>query len=175
MTAQIFKKSKSTVKLPQRVGVDKSDVGGKTQKGIIVCNQCYNTYVKKQWHKPGSQAIDKKHISGQNVRFSLCPACTMVKNHSYEGEIIIKKVPLKYQAELINLITGYDARAQKRDPQDRVIEIKKQKDEYRLTTTENQMAVKLSKQIKSVFNKVDVSISYAKEPHAVSRVKVTFL
>ena len=100
----------------------------------------------------------------------------MIKNKQYEGEVIIKNVPEKYEVELINLIVSYNERAQKRDPQDRVITVEKYKEGYRFTTTENQLAVRLAKKIQSTFGKsrVDMHVSYSAEPYEVDRALLTF-
>lgn len=171
--AKIFKK-RSSIRLPKQKKILRSDEWGKAGKGLVVCKRCHNLFYKKGWHHPNGRGAQPTG-SGSSVHFKICPACTMIGKNLYEGEIIIEKVPARFEFELVHLITGFGARATKRDPQDRIIEVKKQKNGYRVTTTENQLAVKLAKKIKAVFNHVDVSISYSDEPYEVSRVRVTFI
>ena len=71
------------------------------------------------------------------------------------------------------MIANFGAQAKKRDPQDRIIEIKETKGGYRVLTTENQMVVKIAKRIKTTFNDIGVDISFSKEPYEIARVRVT--
>ena len=87
------------------------------------------------------------------MKFSLCPACEMIKNRQFEGEIIIKNIPVKIKSDLINLAKTFSKRAFERDPMDRLIDIKETKDGLRITTTENQLAVKLAKKSKKLSKK----------------------
>ena len=52
-----------------------------------------------------------------------------------------------------------------KDPMDRLIDIKKSGKMLTITTTENQLALKLAKKIKEVFKKVDMATKFAKESH----------
>jgi|GEM_PF-498711 len=168
-------KKKTRLRVPQRHKEAKHEQSGHARKGLTVCRQCHNVLFRKEWHHPGSKIFEQARIAQGGVQFTLCPACSMVRDRLYEGEIIIRNIPAKYESEMVRFVIGYGARAQKRDPQDRVIEIKKTKGGYRITTTENQLAVRMAKKIKRVFGKTELSISYAKEPYQTSRVVVTFL
>lgn len=108
------------------------------------------------------------------INFALCPADTMTSQGLYEGEITIEKVPRQYHVELLNLIKGFGSRAYTRDCQDRIIDIKKKGNNFVVTTTENQLAQKLAKKIKQVFNKVDLTISHSREPYEVERIIIKF-
>ena len=170
-----FRPSGAGVKLPQRNKEGKHDQYWSSGKGVAVCPECHNTLYKKEWHHPLGTTLEQAKFAKKGISFKICPACKMIKDHVYEGEIKITNVPAKFDVELVRLLTSYNARAQKNDPQDRIIEIKKQKRGYWITTTENQLAVTLAKKIKRVFNKVDVKISYSREPYEVGRITVNFL
>lgn len=173
--AKIFR-APSTVKLPQRKQESQHDqYGGKSRKGFEVCRYCQNILFKKEWHHADSKKLKEIEDSKKEIHTSVCPACKMIKGNVWEGEIIIENTPVKHIDELLRLITAYGDRAEKKDPQDRIIETKKEKGRYIVKMTENQMAVKLAKKIKQTFKKVDLNISYSKEPYEVSRVVVTFI
>jgi len=161
-------------RFPKSKQIARHDEYGKDKKGIEVCKVCWNVYFKKQWHHPNIKLYEKKELKGKKLHFVICPADKMTAKGFYEGEIQIQDVPGKYEVQLLNLITNFAERAKKRDPQDRIIEIKKIKNGFRIITTENQLAVRLAKKIKGVFNKVDLRISYASEPHEVVQVRVIF-
>ncbi|GMQ95377.1 MAG: hypothetical protein BMS9Abin13_490 [Patescibacteria group bacterium] len=174
MTAKIFRKP-SSVKLPMQKQELRRDEYGKAKKGIAICKVCHNVNFKKKWHHPDCSSFKNVNLKGKGVRLVVCPADKMIAEGLYEGEIRLVNVPKKYESELLNLVAGYGARARKRDPQDRIIEIKKAKNGFVVTTTENQLAIKLAKKIKGVFNKVDIVISHSHEPYEVERMRVTFL
>ena len=169
-------KTPSRGKLPQRGREAKHEEFDGGEKGFVVCPKCHNIFFKKSWHHPGSSSLVKEEVRRtKETHFKLCPACVMVKEHTYEGEINISDVPARYEAELMHLVAAFNARAQKRDPQDRIIDIEQVKGGYRITTTEDQLAVRMAKKIKGVFNKVDLHISYSREPYEVARINVKFL
>jgi len=149
----------------------------KAKKGLKVCKSCQAVFYKKSWHHPGpeqSMVQDKSHLKPKtyNLKPSLCPACQMIKNHQFEGEIAITNFSENYPQELINLIKNFCQRAYEIDSMDRLIGIKKTKDGLIITTTENQLAVKLAKKIKDVFKKVQIKISYSSEPSEVVHIKL---
>lgn len=167
--SKVFKKPYD-VKLPKSSHAAEEFGGGK--KGIILCQDCDSFYFKKSWHR------DFKGPKTENVNlpvnFKLCPACQMIKNKQYEGRIIFKNVPEKYSDELKNFIVGFCERAADRDPMDRLIEIKKSGAEWIATTTENQLANKLAKKIKDVFNKLNLKTKFSQEPSDVVEITVEF-
>ena len=166
---KIFRKPYD-VKLPKSEHEVEEFGGGK--RGIILCPDCNNSYFKKSWHH------NFKGLKTENVdlpvNFKLCPACQMIKNKQYEGRIVLKNIPEKYSDELEHLIVSFCGKATDRDPMDRLIEIKKSGAEWTVTTTENQLANKLAKKIKDVFNKLNLNTKFSKEPSDVVEITVEF-
>lgn len=152
-----------------RISEDWQEKNKKFHKGIVICPVCHNILFKKSWH-----AADSKNLLGlkQEAALILCPACTMIKDHTYEGEIIIKGIPQKSVTEMLHMIANFGAQAKKRDPQDRIIEITQTKDGYRVLTTENQLAVKIAKKIESTFNNMKADISFSREPYETTRIRI---
>lgn len=144
----------------------------KGKSGLVVCERCDAVYYKKSWHRNLRDYKDLKENLA--MKFSLCPACEMIKNRQFEGEIIIKNVPIKIKDGLINLVKTFSKRAFERDQMDRLIDIKETKDELKITTTENQLAVKLAKKIKETFKKAELKITYSPSPSDVVYVKIEF-
>jgi len=123
---------------------------GKGKKDITVCRECEAFYWHKSWHHNFS---DYPEISEErNVKFTICPACQMIKDGRYEGEVIIENVAEQRREEIENLINNFSETAFNRDPMDRVISIQTiAKGMIRVLTTENQMAQQLAKKIKKTF------------------------
>ena len=148
-------------------------VGGKG--GLLICEKCNIFYYKKSWHHNADAFVAKRENKDLSVKFTLCPACQMIKNRQYEGEVIIKNSPAKLKNEVINLANAYCDRAFLRDPLDRLAGIRFVGSDIIVTTTENQLANKLAKKIKDAFNKVKTKTSFQKSPGDLARVVVEFL
>lgn len=144
----------------------------KGKLGLVFCRECNCVYYKKSWHHNLRHL--KKLRENLPVHFAICPACRMVQNKQFEGQIEIINVPQKIVVELENLIKSFCRRAYERDPMDRLIEIKKIKRGLEVATTENQLAVKLAKKIKQTFKKAEMKISYSPSPSDVAYVKLEF-
>lgn len=162
-------------KFPKSKSIQRHDEYGKDKKGVEVCNICWNVYFKKEWHHPDAKLYEKKGVKGKELVFVTCPADQMASRGLYEGEIILTGVSPKNEFDLLHLVANYGKRALLRDPQDRIIDMEKTKNGFRITTTENQLAVRLAKKIKSVFKGANLSsIKYSSEPYEVVRIKIGF-
>lgn len=166
----------SSVKLPLRGRAAKNEAYWQEHKGIIQCPRCKNIHTKKRWY--GSEEAVARTTKTTKVTITekkTCPACTMIKNNTFEGELFIEGFPAVLTSELEHLIKNFGDRATKTDPQDRVITVEKTRKGYRVTTTENQLANKLAKKIRDAFNTVEVNFKNSAEPSEVSRVHVSFI
>lgn len=141
-------------------------------KGLIICKNCSAAYFKKSWHHNLRNYKDDRR--DQQIKFLLCPACKMVENKQFEGEITICDTPVKIQESLMNLIEAFCHRAYLRDSQHRLISVRKVKNEITATTTENQLAKQLAKKIQSTFKTVKMKISYSPTPGDAVYIKLTF-
>ncbi|MEE8131470.1 MAG: NMD3-related protein [Candidatus Paceibacterota bacterium] len=144
----------------------------KGKLGLVFCKECNSVYYKKSWHH--NLRYLKKLRENLPIKFAICPACKMLKNRQFEGQIEIANIPQKISKELVNLIKSFCRRAYQRDPMDRLISIKNTKEGIIITTTENQLAVRLAKKIKQTFKKVKMKISYSSAPSDVVYVKLVF-
>jgi len=148
---------------------------GKAEKGVIVCNVCHDVFFKKSWHGIGSASIKNIKLSGTGVHFDLCPACKIKKGNLFGGKIFIKNIPAESREELFNLISGFGRRAQMRDSQDRIMEIKTQGGNFTVTTNNDQLATKIGRKITDTFHKTEKKVSYSSEPEDISYVEINFL
>lgn len=147
---------------------------GKT--GLVFCRICNAVYYKKSWHK--NLRYYKNLREDLPVNFSVCPACKMIENRQFEGEIAIYNVPEKISENLIHLVENFGQRAYFQDPLHRVIGVRKTREAIIITTTENQLAVKIAKKIKDTFKSaswiIEMKISYSPKPSDVAYIKIRF-
>ena len=166
---------------------------GPGKKDILVCKKCGAFYWYKSWHHRLSDYPELKQ--SKRVKFVLCPACQMILEKKYEGEIILKAVPERFKKNIRILAKNYGERALRKDPMDRIISIKEKKvrratvarkreavsrkeiegtRDIIILTTENQLAVRLAKKINRVFGgKLSSSISHSHQEDVV-RITITF-
>lgn len=148
---------------------------GLAKQNILICKKCKAVYQNKSWHH---ESEDNRTLSKDkfalNVKFVLCPACQMIKDKKYEGEIILSAVPEKFKNNIKFLAENYGERAFREDPMDRIISIKEERDNIRILTTENQLAQRLAKKVNETFGgKLKVAISHSHEEDVI-RIKIFF-
>ena len=127
---------------------------GKAMGDYVFCPQGEAVYYKKSWHHASdffTRMPDMKQ--DKNVSFKLCPAHEMEKNKQYEGEVVIKSVPVEVRDELVSLIEHMGEHAMRADVLDRVFGMKWTRDQLIVTTSENQLAQKIGRKIKQTFKK----------------------
>lgn len=168
-----FARSPSKIVNPQRKGVAQRNQYGVARKGAAICEHCRNVFYRKRWQR-ASMGLPLISSSNTRIYFVVCPACQMAKNRLFEGELILKNVPARYEHEFIRLVEAYGRRAKAKDPQDRILGVQRRRSGFRVTTTENQLAVRLAKKIRESFHDVDIRITHSREPYEVSRVVATF-
>lgn len=128
---------------------------GSGKKEYQICKDCQSAYYDKSWHHDlsGDKHLADKNLDKKQLKFIVCPACMMIKNKQFEGSITIYNTPELIKGELINLVTRMGETARSIDPMDRVSKIKDSKNILEIWTTENQLARKISRKIKSTFPK----------------------
>ena len=144
---------------------------GPGKKDIVMCESCKAVYYYKSWHHKLS---DYKHLNEDKaVNFMLCPACQMIKDKTFEGQVVFLNIPEKYIEEIISNIKNTGERAYKRDPLDRIISIKKTGDRVEVLTTENQLARNIARQVTRAHKNFQSDISWSKN-ESVARIVVKF-
>lgn len=131
---------------------------GPGKEDIVLCSQCNAAYYYKSWHH---NLAEYEHIhEKKKIRFMLCPACSMWKNHQWEGEIHIAGIPKEMYKQITNTIFSIADEAYRRDPMHRIFDIKKKGNDMILYTSENQLAHRIAKKLvssrKGHFSKIKI-------------------
>jgi len=118
----------------------------------FVCGECGAVYFKKSWHHNfrGSNVRGDKH-----VHFTQCPACAMIAQKKFEGEVLIdtSNISAKMREELVQHIRHVGEQAYARDPMHRIIKLQVQGSKssiVRVTTTENQLALRIGREVEKL-------------------------
>lgn len=158
--------------MPQRHSEPQHEEFREGVADMTACPDCGNIFHDKKWNH-AENVINTKKEKKINKR-KVCPACRMVRSKQYEGEIIISGFPESMRQEVINLIKGFGEREEEMDSQNRIVSFSTTRGGYRVTTTDDQMAVRIGKKIRHAFNTVILDISYAAEPTKASKVTVSY-
>ncbi len=151
---------------------------GKGKIDVLICKKCKAVYWYKSWHHSLDQKL-KLDSEKLRLKFVLCPACQMIRDKKFEGEVLISNIPFNYKKEILKLIKNIKKRAYQRDPMDRIISIREIRGKFvkisgfRVLTTENQLAVSIGKQIKRAFKEVKLDIQWSHK-ESTARVRVKF-
>jgi len=143
---------------------------GPAKKDIVICSECSAVYWYKSWHH---QLGKYKHLSeDKQIRFELCPACKMVKDKKFEGQIFVEHIPAGIRREVEQLIYNVADRAYKRDSQDRVLMLRAyKKDGFEVRTSENQLALSIGKQIQRAYKNSSIDIQLS-DKESTARVRI---
>lgn len=160
----------------------------------VICPECHCVYLDKGWHHSLDQDIDRLK-EDKEIQFEKCPACIMIENKQFEGEVVVEGPPVDNKDQIKNMVENSGDRAFEEDPMDRVISIQekqverptaqekrgkesreqvKGRTDLRVLTTENQLAVRIAKKIEQSFGaKPELDIKYSHQDQ-VARAKVIF-
>ncbi|MFA5128515.1 MAG: hypothetical protein WC445_00960 [Patescibacteria group bacterium] len=147
----------------------------KGKKPLRVCSRCGAVYFDEHWHTiPNFLKLYKKMLSPKPVAKELCAECKWImggKNKTgWEGELVLENLVPEEKSEIVNLVRNVGKRAFLRDPEDQIIKIEDMGRKVRVTTTENQLAVSIGKQVASAFKGGRLEIIWSDED-APARVR----
>jgi len=141
----------------------------KAGTAIASCPNCHALYYDKHWHtwSNASTVLPKGH----KVREEVCAACRMLgakSSHNsefgYAGEVVLSGLAdTALKLEIIRTIKNIADRAVLRDPEAQVIQIEDKGRTVRVTTTENQLAETIGKEVASAHKGGELNIRFSKE------------
>lgn len=147
---------------PRRVSHDRKLIGKRKEgEGSQICLSCHAVYRDKAWWWDDAYYLENlQNPSVQKVK--KCWACSKIPDSLAEGEITIKDVSdINVRKEMLNLIQNIAVRRTKRDPLDRLIRAEEKGGDIFVSTSENQFAVSIARQIERAFKgwKADITWS----------------
>jgi hypothetical protein len=100
------------------------------QKGFIICQKCNATLFKGSWY----------HTKQVNYKKStLCPACKMIENNIFEGELVIENISKKNKTLVLNTIKNKGEKGFKNNPNHRIISTIYRNNRLNILTTKNNL------------------------------------
>ncbi len=140
----------------------------KKKKPLRQCLTCFSVYFDGHWHRPRFvKAFAGLFKEVASVVPEECPACALERAAhgpiGAMGEVKIPLLPSAIASLVLQTIRNVGKAATKRDPEERVIAIEEVGGGVRVTTTENQLAVKIGKKLQSSFRGGTLKISFSKD------------
>jgi hypothetical protein len=142
----------------------------KGKKSFRICPRCQAVYFDEHWHTlPNFLEKYKKMFSPKPLIKELCSECKWIKESGaeakthWEGELVLDNLVSENKTEILNLVRNVGKRATKRDPEDQIIRIKDEGRRVIVTTTENQLAVSIGKQVARAFKGGNLEIKWSRE------------
>lgn len=171
------KKDKLTASHTPRIAPSWWEHEIKGKKSLRVCSRCGAVYFDEHWHTiPNFGEIYKKMLPKKSVVRELCAECKWIQGGKdqtgWEGELVLENLVPDDKKGILNLIRNVGKRALLRDPEDQIIKIDDRGKKVIITTTENQLAVSIGKQIASAFKGGRLEIIWSDED-APARVRWT--
>ncbi len=144
----------------------------KTHAGDAICKRCHAVYFHKRWHADHKLYAEfKVHHHAAEI---LCGECKMIEQKDgFGGEVVLKNIKAADKPEIIREIKNIGARAFRRDPEDQIIKIEDRGKTIRVTTTENQLALSIGKQIAASHKGGKLEIKLSKDDKLVRVVWVS--
>jgi NMD protein affecting ribosome stability and mRNA decay len=138
---------------PKRITPRQVDpyVARRPKGGLAVCPGCHAIFEKKRWHldEPRYQELTRKRAA--EVR--TCPACRKIKDRYTEGIMTLKWAGLRAHGEEVrNLLRQEEARARRVNPLERIMDIKQNRSEWQVTTTNVTLAQRLGNELERAFH-----------------------
>lgn len=118
---------------------------------VAVCTECHALYQRRHWF------FDEElyfHQSAQpETRHVLCPACRKIHDRYAEGQVILHASPFltMHKDEVLRLVRNEEDRAKGTNPLERIIEINESADGVTVTTTDEKLAQRIGRAVKSAY------------------------
>jgi len=134
-------------------------------KEFLLCPDCGSVYFDKAWHHRLEEEESEHLKTNRRVKFEICSACKMKRDKIFEGEVVIKikNRDAKIKEEVLNTVQNSDKQARERDPMDRILWTEEREDGIHVFTSENQLAVRIGKKLKSSFSGSKLEIKHSGE------------
>lgn len=141
----------------------------KKQSGVQVCDRCNAVFYDGHWHTDAHAASAMSEHKPRNAKQSaMCPACTYVMSgegkadSDFEGQITLDGLhDANEKAEILLTIRNLARASVEKDPQDQIIAIDDKGDRIIISTTDNQLAVRMGKKIDESFKGGTLRITWS--------------
>lgn len=142
------------------------------KRGPVQCRKCGSIAFRGRWYcSSDKMVVDLK--KGKDIKIVLCPACFMIQEGKYLGELIIENIPEIKKEELINLIKNFCDLSFEENPIKRLISSEEiARGIIRVLVTDKRMIKRLADKLKKIY-KLKAKIIHSPREHFV-RIRLVF-
>ena len=118
----------------------------KGYKEVTVCRKCNAHYFNKRWY---IDEAELRNVTQDDVSATVvCPACLRIQDNNPEGVVVLSgQYLLEHEDEILNIIKNTEREARMKNPLARIMEIRQEKDELTILTTNDKLAQKLGRNV----------------------------
>jgi NMD protein affecting ribosome stability and mRNA decay len=137
----------------RRISVEeKGQRAGRNQQAFIqpkqdaFCTSCGALYHNKRWYVDDSEL--RKAGADDALQRVKCPACLMIEQGTPAAVVTLSGHYLqKHKNAILDAVRNTEEHSRLKNPLGRIMEIKQERDEISITTTEDKLAQKLGREI----------------------------
>ncbi|MCS6927551.1 MAG: BCAM0308 family protein [Candidatus Binatia bacterium] len=118
---------------------------------VAVCGQCHALYQRRHWFFDAEAYF--RETMQPTTRIVICPACQKIRDRYAEGQVTLRASPFltAHKEEILHLLRNEEERAKGINPLERIIEITESEDGIIVTTTNEKLAQRLGRTLKSTY------------------------
>ena len=132
-----------------------------------ICPKCNSVYKNKRWYL--AEEVPENEKMDQDFAHVECPACKKIADGYHQGVVTLKgEFFWQHQKEILNLIHNEERKTLTKNPLQRIMSIKREKDALVIKTTEQKLAEHLGRAIHKA-QQGDLKVSWD-DNHSFCRV-----
>lgn len=118
---------------------------------VAACSECQALYQRRHWFFDHDAYI--RETMQPTTRMVLCPACQKIRDRYAEGQVTLQPSAFlsAHKDEVVRLIRNEEERAKGVNPLERIVEIKEEDGGLVVTTTNEKLAQRIGRTLKSTF------------------------
>jgi hypothetical protein len=122
-----------------------SFVPSRTPKGTLRCAGCGAFFYRRRWTLKPPPAGEAMSLAAPAA---YCPACNKIKQHSASGELHLIGMGESERGEVVRILRNEEARAQEKNPLERIMSLRSETGNWRVETTTEKLAQRLGRSVR---------------------------
>ncbi len=118
---------------------------------VAACSECHALYQRRHWFFDAEAYF--RETMQPTTRIVVCPACQKIRDRYAEGQVTLRASPFltAHKEEILHLLRNEEERAKGINPLERIIEITESEEGIVVTTTNEKLAQRLGRALKSAY------------------------
>jgi hypothetical protein len=113
--------------------------------GTLRCAGCGAFFFRRRWTLEAPSAREAMPLVAPAA---YCPACKKIKQHSVSGELHLIGMGEADRVEVLRILRNEEARAQEKNPLERIMSLRSERGDWRVETTTEKLAQRLGRSVR---------------------------